>query len=167
MEAAAVTLALKSKGGADMLTPVTHANFVSYEKENSTAKTVQEALDEINTNFQGEKPGITSRVDALESSGLGTTQPDNHYTLTAGSTWVCPSDGLLVLSAVYNGDYAYATIYSEDGRTALGRLCSYNNNPNGYARICWLFCPKGTKVLLVSRYGLAHPYFYPLTGDNS
>lgn len=165
MEASAVTLALKSGNGADILTPVTHANLVSYEKENSTAKTVQEALDEINTNFQGEKPGITSRVEALESSGLGTTQPDNHYTLPAGSTWVCPTDGLLILSATYKGSYAYATIYAEDGITKLGRLCSYNNNPNGYARICWLFCPKGTKILLNSKSGIAYPYFYPLTGD--
>ena len=167
MEASAVTLALKSKGGADILTPVTHANFVSYEKENSTAKTVQEALDEINTNFQGEKPGITSSVEALESSVWGGRRLDTPITLTKSVMFTCPSDGVLLFSATGSSGYAYATLYTDDETTKLGRLCVYQNNSSGYYRSCSMFCPKGTKILLNSKSGAAYPYFYPLTGDKS
>lgn len=68
MTTKAVILARKSGEGADMILPHTSADLVGYEKENSTATNVREALDEINDNFQGEKPGIVARVEALENA---------------------------------------------------------------------------------------------------
>lgn len=67
MTTKAVTLARKNGTGADLLLPRTSADLVGYEKENSTATNVREALDEMNDNFQGEKPGIVKRVETLET----------------------------------------------------------------------------------------------------
>lgn len=67
MTTKAVILAQKSGEATDMILPHTSADLVGYEKENSTATNVREALDEINDNFQGEKPGIVARVEALET----------------------------------------------------------------------------------------------------
>ncbi len=67
MTTKAVTLARKNGTGADLLLPRTSADLVGYEKENSTATNVREALDEMNDNFQGEKPGIVKRVEVLEA----------------------------------------------------------------------------------------------------
>ena len=68
MTTKAVILAQKSGEATDMILPHTSADLVGYEKENSTATNVREALDEINDNFQGEKPGIVARVEALENA---------------------------------------------------------------------------------------------------
>lgn len=67
MTTKAVTLAQKNGNGTDVLLPNTSADLVGYEKENSTARNVKEALDEMNDNFQGEKPGIVKRVETLET----------------------------------------------------------------------------------------------------
>ena len=66
MEIKAVVLARKNGDSAEVALPRTSADLVGYEKENSTATNVKEALDEINDNFQGEAPGIVQRVEALE-----------------------------------------------------------------------------------------------------
>ena len=50
MTTKAVILAQKSGEGTDMILPHTSADLVGYEKENSTATNVREALDEINDN---------------------------------------------------------------------------------------------------------------------
>ena len=63
----AVVLAQKNGDGADVALPRTSADLVGYEKENSTATNVREALDEMNDNFQGEAPGIVRRVEVLEA----------------------------------------------------------------------------------------------------
>lgn len=167
MEASAVTLALKSGDGADTLMPVTRTEFVSYEKENSTAKTVQEALEEIRDNFQGEKPGMVSRVEALEGSVVGKRRLGTPIRLSRNVMFTCPSDGVLLFSATGSSGYAYATLYTDDETTKLGRLCVYQNNSSGYYRGCSMFCPKGTKAKLTSFSGTVYPCFYPLTGDES
>lgn len=75
MATKAVTLAQKSGSGAVVLLPHTSADLVGYEKKNSTATTVKEALDEMNDNFQGEKPGIVKRVETLEEKVQPFTAP--------------------------------------------------------------------------------------------
>ena len=75
MTTKAVTLARKKGTGADLLLPRTSADLVGYEKENSTATNVREALDEMNDNFQGEKPGIVKRVETLEEKVQPFTAP--------------------------------------------------------------------------------------------
>ena len=65
-----------------MLLPHTSADLVGYEKENSTATNVKEALDEMNDNFQGEKPGIVQRVEDLEEK----VQPFTAPTASAAGT---------------------------------------------------------------------------------
>lgn len=82
MATKAVTLAQKSGSGAEVLLPHTSADLVGYEKENSTATTVKEALDEMNDNFQGEKPGIVQRVEDLEEK----VQPFTAPTASAAGT---------------------------------------------------------------------------------
>ena len=69
----AVVLARKNGDGADVALPRTSADLVGYEKENSTATNVKEALDEINDNFQGEAPGIVQRVEVLETDFMPKT----------------------------------------------------------------------------------------------
>ena len=69
----AVVLARKNGDGADVVLPRTSADLVGYEKENSTATNVKEALDEINDNFQGEAPGIVRRVEVLEANFMPKT----------------------------------------------------------------------------------------------
>lgn len=75
MATKAVTLAQKSGSDAEVLLPYTSADLVGYEKENSTATNVKEALDEMNDNFQGEKPGIVQRVEDLEEKVQPFTAP--------------------------------------------------------------------------------------------
>ena len=73
MEIKAVVLARKNGDSAEVALPRTSADLVGYEKENSTATNVKEALDEINDNFQGEAPGIVQRVEALETDFMPKT----------------------------------------------------------------------------------------------
>lgn len=68
-----VVLAQRNGNGVDVALPRTSADLVGYEKENSTATNVKEALDEINDNFQGEAPGIVQRVEALETNFMPKT----------------------------------------------------------------------------------------------
>lgn len=82
MATKAVTLAQKSRSDAEVLLPHTSADLVGYEKENSTATNVKEALDEMNDNFQGEKPGIVQRVEDLEEK----VQPFTAPTASAAGT---------------------------------------------------------------------------------
>ena len=84
MTTKAVTLARKNGTGADLLLPRTSADLVGYEKKNSTATTVKEALDEMNDNFQGEKPGIVKRVETLEEKVQPFTAPTASAPGTAG-----------------------------------------------------------------------------------
>ena len=73
MEIKAVVLARKNGDSAEVALPRTSADLVGYEKENSTATNVKEALDEINDNFQGEAPGIVQRVEVLETDFMPKT----------------------------------------------------------------------------------------------
>ena len=82
MATKAVTLAQKSGSDAEVLLPHTSADLVGYEKENSTATNVKEALDEMFDNFQGEKPGIVQRVEDLEEK----VQPFTAPTASAAGT---------------------------------------------------------------------------------
>lgn len=68
-----VVLAQRNGNGVDVVLPRTSADLVGYEKENSTATNVKEALDEINDNFQGEAPGIVQRVEVLETNFMPKT----------------------------------------------------------------------------------------------
>ena len=68
-----VVLAQRNGNGVDVVLPRTSADLVGYEKENSTATNVKEALDEINDNFQGEAPGIVQRVEVLETDFMPKT----------------------------------------------------------------------------------------------
>ena len=90
MTTKAVTLARKNGTGADLLLPRTSADLVGYEKENSTATNVREALDEMNDNFQGEKPGIVKRVETLEEKVQPFTAPTAG---TPGKAGLVPAPG--------------------------------------------------------------------------
>ena len=90
MTTKAVTLARKNGTGADLLLPRTSADLVGYEKDNSTATNVREALDEMNDNFQGEKPGIVKRVETLEEKVQPFTAPTAG---TPGKAGLVPAPG--------------------------------------------------------------------------
>ncbi len=64
MATKAVTLTQKNGDTVDVLMPRTSADLVGYEKENAT--NVRQALDDMYDAIRGEKPGIVSRVEALE-----------------------------------------------------------------------------------------------------
>lgn len=76
----AVVLREKTANGTETVLPRTSADLVGYSTANSTANStaanVQEALDEMNDNFQGEAPGVVARVTAVEGKiwGLQTGQ---------------------------------------------------------------------------------------------
>ncbi len=97
----AATLAQKNGESLDLVLPVTSADLVRYSKDNSTAATVQEAIDEIEDNFQGEAPGIVARVEALEESqgtqdaalAAHSANTANPHKVTAAQVGAIPTGG--------------------------------------------------------------------------
>ena len=87
----AVVLAQKNGDGADVALPRTSADLVGYEKENSTATNVREALDEMNDNFQGEAPGIVRRVLKPQRNSCNVERRAASHTLAAAAASAEPS----------------------------------------------------------------------------
>nr|DAP98662.1 MAG TPA: hypothetical protein [Bacteriophage sp.] len=192
MTTKAVTLARKNGTGADLLLPRTSADLVGYEKENSTATNVREALDEMNDNFQGEKPGIVKRVETLEEKVQPFTAPTASAAGTEGLVpapqAVDPSQQalrVLGLNAAFNtltaGSFDLSWERTDSTNLVLGASnCAYGTNledlvvAGDYYASQWTNAPadgEGVYSLREMRtYGdanstmrVAHAFFYAIS----
>lgn len=142
MEIKAVVLARKNGDSAEVALPRTSADLVGYEKENSTATNVKEALDEINDNFQGEAPGIVQRVEALEKKKpyeLCEFYYFRHPTLRPGFQ---PAQGGLITNAATLYPDAWAYLQTAEGQ----KLCKTEAEWQAMSTATWYTLADGTKV---------------------
>ena len=142
MEIKAVVLARKNGDSAEVALPLTSADLVGYEKENSTATNVKEALDEINDNFQGEAPGIVQRVEALEKKKLYELCEFyyfRHPTLRPGFQ---PAQGGLITNAATLYPDAWAYLQTAEGQ----KLCKTEAEWQAMSTATWYTLADGTQI---------------------
>lgn len=141
MEIKAVVLARKNGDSAEVALPRTSADLVGYEKENSTATNVKEALDEINDNFQGEAPGIVQRVEALEKKKYELCEfyYFRHPTLRPGFQ---PAQGGVLQNAATLYPDAWAYLQTAEGQ----KLCKTEAEWQAMSTATWYTLADGTTV---------------------
>ena len=157
-----IMLAQKHGDTAQPLYPATDTQAVL--TEGTDGATLRERLLELeNTSFP-DFSDILSRVDTLEKNASLPLTLSETLKLEKDVMFVCPSDGILILSVWGSTQYCQARLYGAD-ETILHSLGV--NRVAGEKDTLSLFLRKGSKVCVI--YATGDEYlaeFLPLTTQN-
>lgn len=154
-----IMLAQKQGDTAQPLYPKTSTRAVFMEE--TSGATLRESLLELESASFPDFSGLVTRVETLEKYAPPPMVPGEKTELETESVFVCPTDGMLLLSTRGSACYCQAELLSGEDGSVLQKFGAVSNI--GLQDCISVFLPKGSKVRLTFKGGNeASAVFFPL-----